>query len=164
MNPRHLTHEEFTELLGGEGSNNAAILHVEECSVCRSELESLQNTLADVRELSLRWAERRARKILVPSRWMMGWQRLPSLSAVASLLLCGMAIGIHYQGSVRPVADVSQVQSVAAPPSDDELNQDNRLLRSIDQELNQQVVPQVPSELTASSRALHRSGLREVAN
>lgn len=166
MNTEHLTNEEFTELLAGEYANDSATAHLDTCGACREELAAMQTAVGDLRALSLRWAEARAPRITVPSRWTLGWHRLPGMSAAASLLLCGVAIGIHFQtNNVQTSASTSQVQTVTAAPSDDELAQDNRLLQSIDQELNRQVTPQVPaSELTVSSRALRHHGLREEAN
>jgi hypothetical protein len=164
MNTQHLTNEEFTELLGGECASHEAVAHVEACGLCRDELVSMRSAVGDLRELSLRWAEEHARRITVPTWWALGRHRLPAFSAAASVLLCGLAIGIHYQVSVRG-PDAGQAQTITAAPSEDELAQDNRLLQSIDHELSQQVMPQVPaSELSISSRAARHRGPGEEAN
>jgi hypothetical protein len=162
MNTQHLNDEQFSDLLAGETPGNFAALHLEECVVCREELTSMQTAVGDLRVLSLRWAEERAPRITVPSRWTLGWQALPGWSTAAMLLLFGVALGTHIQSPVHSAPTVSQSQTVSAP-TQDELAQDNRLLQSIDQELNQEVRPQVPaSELTVSTRDLRHPRLQEV--
>lgn len=171
MSNVHLTDEQFDGLLAGTMSDEQAAMHVKACADCRGELESIGAAVGDLRELSLRWAEERAVHVQAPSRWTMRWQALPGWgAAVAALLFCGIAIGVHEQGAGRPVAapagvnQISQTQALTEP-SADELAQDNSLLRSIDDELSRQVRPQVPAaELTASSRTVRRRIAREVAN
>lgn len=160
----HLTDEQFSQLLAGEPCNETAATHLESCTACRQELGSMQVAVGTLRDLSLRWAEQRAVRITAPSRWVLSLQRLPGWSTATALLLFGLAIGVHVQSGPRSSAsEIGQAQT-ATVPSDNELAEDNQLLRSIDQELNRQVRPLVPaSELTVSHPVRHH-GVREVAN
>ncbi|HEX4155495.1 MAG TPA: hypothetical protein VHY48_07780 [Acidobacteriaceae bacterium] len=164
MNIRHLTDEQFSELLAGESCGDTATLHLESCDVCRDELRSMQTAVGTLRDLSLRWAEKRAVRIAAPSPWLLGWYKLPGWGAATALLFFGLALGVHVpSGPPTSVSAIGQAQT-ATVPSDDELAEDNQLLRSIDQELNRQVRPLVPaSELTVSHPVRHH-GVREVAN
>ena len=172
MNANHLSDEQFGELLAGESVDRQATMHLETCAACRGELESVRGAVGDLRELSMHWAEQRATHIHVPSRWAIRWNALPGWSAaVATVLCCGVAIGVHEQkvarGHLPAQAMGTEISQAEMPvtPTEDVLAQDNRLLRSIDSELSQQVRPQVSaSELSASSRPVHRRISREVAN
>jgi hypothetical protein len=165
MNALHLSDEQFSDLLAGETADHATAAHLTTCATCRQELSSMRSAVGDLRELSMRWAEERAPRITVPSRWTLGWQAVPGWSTAAMVLLFGIAIGGHVQSPFQPTSTaVNQTQTVTAP-TEDELAQDNRLLRSIDQELSEQVRPQVPaSELTAPSDEIARATPSEVAN
>lgn len=164
MNIQHLTDEQFSELLAGGPSSDAATLHLESCAACRDELSSMQTAVGTLRDLSLRWAEQRAVRIAAPSPWLLGWYKVPGWGAATVLLLFGLAIGVHLpSGPPTSVSAVARAQT-ATVPSDDELTEDNQLLRSIDQELSREVRPLVPaSELTVSHPVRHH-GVPEVAN
>lgn len=167
MSTTHLSDEQFGQLLAGETADPATKMHLESCAICRGELESVRSAVGDLGELSLRWAEQRAGRVQVPPRWSLRWHAVPGWSAaVAVLLFCGVAIGVHEQAASRSHIAMQISRSQPAPaPTEDELAQDNRLLRSIDDELSEQVRPQVPpSELTASARTARRPISREVAN
>jgi len=166
MNTKHLTDEQFSELLAGETAGSDALRHLNACAACERELACLRSAVSDLRGFSQRWAEERAARIASPSRWTLGWHRLPAWSAAATVLLCGLAMGVHFQAATQPSsAAISQSQTAVTAPSDDELAEDNQLLRSIDQELSRQVRPQVPaSELSVSSESPSHPVLREVSN
>ena len=171
MSKGHLTDEQFDELLSGGAADEQAMMHLKTCADCRGELESIGAAVGDLRELSLKWAEERAVRVQVPSTWSVRWHALPGWSAaVAALLFCGIAIGVHEQGAGRSAttpAEMSQISQAQVPaePSEDVLAQDNNLLQSIDVELSRQVRPQVSAaELTATSRTMHRRMAREVSN
>lgn len=165
MNLNHLTDEQFADLLAGESSDSGALLHVERCEACRQELASLSVPLQDLNFASLRRAEQRARTIEVPSRWALNWSALPGWGAtMAAVLIFGVAVGAHLQTASRNEPALHLTHRAVAP-SADELAQDNRLMRSIDSELSEQVGPQVPAAaLSVAARADHRRSLREVSN
>jgi hypothetical protein len=176
MSKTHLSDEQFGELLAAtagdrQTGDQQTTAHLQTCAACRNELQSIRAAVGDLRELSLQWAEQRAVRVQAPTRWTMRWRAVPGWgAAVAAVLFCGIAIGVHEQNVVRnhvPAqiagTEVSQAEPPVAP-SEDELAQDNRLLRSIDDELSQQVRPQVSASELTSSRTIRRPISREVAN
>lgn len=82
---------------------------------------------------------------------------------MAAVLIFGVALGAHMQTSTRIEPTLQPSHTVTAP-SEDELAQDNQLMRSIDNELSEQIGPQVlASDQDASSHAAHHRLLREVS-
>lgn len=165
MNFEHLTDEQFANILAGDHSDMRARLHVDSCAKCRRELASLDTAVSDLNYASLRWAEQRASRIEVPSRWVLHWNSMPGWGAtLAGVLMFGVALGAHMQFNQRS-AVVTRSSHAIAVPSDDELAQDNNLMLSINNELTEQVGGQVPvSTLNASSRTAHRRAISEVSN
>lgn len=160
MNFNHLTDEQFADLLAGNNSDDRALLHVERCEACRNELAKLGAAVSDLNFASLRWAEQRAIRIAVPSPWQLNWSALPGWGAtMAAVLIFGVALGGHMQTSNRMEPALEPAHAITAP-SQDELAQDNQLMRSIDSELSEQVVA---SDLDSSSRGTHHRLIREVS-
>lgn len=164
MNFHHLTDEQFADLLAGANADNRAVLHVERCQSCRNELTELGAAVGDLNFASLRWAEQRASRIAVPSRWTLNWNALPGWGAtMAAVLIFGVALGAHMQSSTR-IEPALQPSHTVAAPSQDELAQDNQLMRSIDNELSEQVGPQVlGSDVDTSSHEPRHRLVREVS-
>ena len=165
MNFEHLNDEQFANILAGDHSDMRARVHVESCAKCQRELTSLGAALGDLNYASLRWAEQRAARIEVPSRWVLNWNAMPGWGAtLAGVLIFGVAVGAHMQISQQS-ALVSRPSHTISAPSDDELAQDNDLMLSIHNELTEQVGGQVPvSDLSLSSRTAHRRAISEVSN
>ncbi|HEY4009897.1 MAG TPA: hypothetical protein VGM11_07075 [Acidobacteriaceae bacterium] len=161
----HLNDEQFANFLAGDSSDPRARLHVESCTACRTELTSLGAAMGDLDIASLRWAERRAARIGVPSGWALHWTALPGWGAtLAGVLIFGVALGAHMQNNDSRTVALQPTHAITAP-SEDELAQDNRLMRSIDSEINDQVRPQIPvTELDSDTRVAHRRVIREVSN
>lgn len=165
MTTRHLSDEEFEQLLAGETGQVAATAHLRECPTCRRELDLLRSSVSDLRDLSLVWAEQRGVRIHPPSRTAMLWQSIPKWGlAAAALLLCSVGVGVHvHSAAANATAQVSQYQPTA--PTDHELAQDNQLLQSIDDELHPQIRAQVSaSDLAGSSQTVRRNISQEVVN
>lgn len=164
MNFEHLTDEQFANVLAGDHSDLRVRVHVESCAKCQRELTSLGAAVGDLNYASLRWAEQRAARIEVPSRWVLNWNSMPGWGAtLAGVLIFGVALGAHVQINQQN-AVVARPSHTIAAPSDDELAQDNNLMLSIDSELSEQVNGQVPvSDLNVSSRP-HRRAVSEVSN
>jgi hypothetical protein len=162
MNMQHLSDEQFTELLAGSGDRWAEA-HLEVCVACRQELEAVGSAVGDLNVASLRWAERRAVRIPTPLPWALSWRGLPGWGAtLAGVLILGVALGEHIESSAPVDAGRPPVHVVAAAaPTEDELVQDNRLLRSIDSELSDQ--PQVPVG-AQTGPAVHVRTVAEVSN
>ena len=165
MNFEHLNDEQFANVLAGDHSDLRVRLHIESCAKCRRELTSLGAIIGDLNYASLRWAEQRAARIEVPSRWVLNWNSMPGWGAtLAGVLIFGVALGAHVQINQQN-AVVTRPSHTIPAPSDDELAQDNNLMLSIDSELSEQVNGQVPvSDLNVSSRTAHRRAVSEVSN
>lgn len=164
MSLNHLTDEQFAELLAGDKNDEHARLHVECCAACRQELAAMTAAVGDLNFASLRWAERRALDIKVPSQWTLKWHALPGWGAtMAAVLIFGVALGAHMQGrnSVEPAL---QPAHAASAPSADELAEDNQLMRSINNELSEQGPQVVASDVDASSHEARHRSIREVSN
>jgi hypothetical protein len=161
----HLTDEQFASILAGDRSDLRVRLHVESCVECQQELTSLGAAVGDLNYASLRWAEQRAARITVPSRWVLNWNSMPGWGAtLAGVLIFGVAIGAHMQINQQS-AVVARPSHTISAPSDDELSQDNSLMLSIDNELSEQIGPRVPaSDLNVSPRTARRRAISEVAN
>jgi hypothetical protein len=160
----HLSDEQFASLMAGDRSDANARVHAESCEVCRRELASVGIAVDNLGRLSMRWAEQHAARIQAPSLWALNWKTLPGWGAmVAAVLIFGVALGTHMQTS-------DQTAALAAPPTmpaptADELVQDNSLMRSIQDEINEQPGAQMAaSALDDSSRSLRHHSLREVVN
>ena len=161
---QHLTDEQFATLMAGDPSDANANLHAESCEACRHELRSLANATNDLGHLSMRWAEQRAARVHTPSLWALNWKTLPGWGAtMAAVLIFGVALGTHMQSSNQTAAlEAPQTMPV---PTADELAQDNRLMRSIDDEINEQPGAQTAaSALGDSSRDSRHHSLLEVSN
>jgi hypothetical protein len=161
----HLTDEQFANILAGDRTDLRVRLHVESCTTCQGELTSLGGAISDLNEASLRWAERRAVRIEVPSRWVLNWNALPGWGAtLAGVLIFGVAVGAHMQIN-QQTAVMNRPAHTLAAPSDDELAKDNNLMLSIDSELSEQIGPRVSaSDLNVAARTAHRHGIPEVSN
>jgi hypothetical protein len=165
MNFQHLTDEQFANILAGDQSDVRARLHAESCVKCQRELLSLGGAIGDLNHASLRWAEKRAARIEVPSRWVLNWNSMRGWGAtLAGVLMFGVALGAHVQINQQNAA-VERPPHTLVAPSDDELANDNNLMLSIDSELTERVGGQVPdSDLNVSARPAHRRDVSEVSN
>lgn len=165
---KHLTDEQFASLMAGDRSDANARLHIDNCDICSRELASVGLSVDDLNRISMRWAEERAVRIQTPSAWALSWKVLPGWSATAAaVLIFGVALGAHVQNNNRAAVNVPQAdtQQTMASPTTDELAQDNRLMQSINAEINEQPgVQMAVSALDDSSHGSRRHGLREVSN
>jgi hypothetical protein len=161
---QHLTDEQFASLMIGDRCDANARLHVESCESCRRELASVGIAVNDLGRFSMRWAELRAARIQAPSLWTIQWKTLPGWGAtMAAVLIFGVALGTHMQSS-NQMAALETPHTMPAPTAD-ELAQDNRLMRSIDDEINEQPgVQMAASAPDDSSRGSRHHALREVSN
>jgi len=164
MNFGHLNDEQFANILAGDHSDLRVRHHLESCAKCQKELNSLGAAIGDLNYASLRWAEQRAVRVAVPSRWMLNWNSTASWGAtLAGVLLFGVAIGAHMQIGQQNTAVAVRPAHMLSAPSQDELAKDNDLMLSINNELTEQVGGQVPvSDLNVSSHTVHRSDVSEV--
>jgi hypothetical protein len=134
----HLTDESFAELLAGEGSEQT-MEHLHVCEPCRVEAERVCGAVADFRQQSLAWAAARPAPVLLRRAAVLMWRR--SIMAVAALLLVWVAI----DGGLRTPRHNPAVHEHPAAA----LAEDNKLLLSIDEELN--VQDESPGEMYSAA-------------
>jgi predicted anti-sigma-YlaC factor YlaD len=180
---RHLTDEQFTELL--MGSRPAWVqAHLVECSACREEAERVSGAIGDFAEQSLLWAEQRAvaRPMRVAERepaW--AWLLRPQAWAVGAMAIA-LAVGIgmtmhrdHTQpvqqatatapadatktqvATVQPVAAKVQAEAKAGRAT---LKADNALLTAIDGELRAD--ESTPASLYGLEATSYKTGTKSV--
>ena len=154
----HLTDEQFSDLLAGGSLDSLALTHLESCACCRGEAEAVLGGLRTFNNLSLRWAEVEApRRVPVPSWRTLRWGTHPVRSAgvMAAATAVVLAVGLRLPlpaPSAAPPADKPAAEHTR--PTGNELEQDNRLLASIDRELTYAPQPAVPVvELRSASRS-----------
>jgi hypothetical protein len=154
---QHLTDAEFSDLLAGEMPSPATETHLAACDFCRSELDSVKDSLGSFGSLSTQWAVATApARVPVPSRWALGLNARPTwATGLAVTALTGLLVFNYGPSGSRvgsgPLATSAPVVA-AAPPSNAEIAEDNRLMMSIDQELSYRAQPAVStSDLRADS-------------
>ncbi len=139
----HLTDESFAALLAGESSPQV-LAHLDTCQPCRMEAEQLCGALAAFKQQSLSWAEARPAAMVQKPIALSAFRR-PLLAAAAVLLVFAAVNGVFH-----PVVTQQAVHEHAAGT----LADDNRLLLSIDQELNvQDTSPRVLYASKSSTQA-----------
>jgi hypothetical protein len=128
----HLTDESFAALLAGETSPQIltpqVLAHLDTCEPCRREAEQLCGALAAFKQQSLAWAEARPVPMMRKPAVLLAYRR-PLLAAAAALLVFAAVSGVFHAVDARQPVHEHAAGSLA---------DDNRLLLSIDQELNVQ--------------------------
>jgi hypothetical protein len=165
MIDRHLTDEEFSELLGGSAGADPQA-HVQACARCHAELETLRHSLGSFHELGMLWAEAEApRRIRVP---LHRWQRWPlqSFSLVSATLIVACLVLFGVRGRHFEAGPAPHPASAAAPVSEQtSLAEDNQLMVSIDRELSANVELPVPvQDLRLSAGVRHRHSAASMEN
>jgi hypothetical protein len=139
MNNRHLSDEEFSDLLAGT-ADETVWSHLQVCEECRGEADRVRDSLAAMNDLGLLWAERAAPAHVptpLANHARTPLRRLWTIPAsLAALLVILFALNISHK-RINTVA-VEHVEPSAAT-----LAQDNDLMVRINRELSTQVVPQV---------------------
>ena len=165
MNTGHLTDEQFSDLIAGELPNDAAATHLGECAHCRGELEAVRASMTDFNSVSMAWAQVEApHRVQTPSRWLVRLGSRPSwgLGFVTMAAACLIAVGIQH-----PFAHPAQAPATIASsePSTAEIADDNRLMASINQELEYDAQPAVPvSDLKPGDRHARHTAEGVVTN
>lgn len=158
---QHLTDAEFSDLLAGELPDQPTRLHLAACDYCRTELDSVRESLSSFSLVGTRWAEAAApARVPVPSRWALGlvprpnWATGLAATAFTGLLVFFYSAPAHHAG---PAAGTGAVAVAAPAPSNAELAEDNRLMVSIDQELGYQ------TQSTIAGSGVHRVSAQSAA-
>ena len=151
----HLTDEHLADLLAGEEPDSTAELHLQTCRACRGELASLQGAAAEFNAISFAWAQVEApRRIHPPSQFerLLGRGGPVWAAGLTTALIAGIVsahIGVPYNAG-QPANPVVASTTVSLPA---ELAADNRLMQSINTELQYSSQPAVPvNELRVSAR------------
>jgi len=156
---RHLTDEQFTELLLG-GRPAWVQTHMQECAACREEAERVAGAIGDFSAQSQLWAERRAAERVprtAERKSAFAWLVRPQAWAGAALTIAlaagiGMAVHQEHARTVQQAAATApasvKVQAAAATEqasatkkqaeatvSPTTLKADNELLTAIDGEM-----------------------------
>jgi len=187
---RHLTDEQFTDLLLG-GSPSQVQTHLQECAQCREEADRVSGAIGDFSEQSRMWAERRAaaRPMREVERQPAGsWLLRPQAWAGAALtiaLAAGIGMMLHkdhaltvQQAAATAQANATKVQAEAAKAQPvatrmqaeakvtrATLKADNALLTAIDGELRaDESTPASLYGLTGSSSGSSTKSAKRVSN
>ncbi len=155
----HLSDAELSDLLAGEAPADHTRIHLAACDYCRGELETVQESLASFSGFSTRWANTSApSRVPVPSRWALRLGGIPSwTTGLAATALTGLLVfSFGPMGHAPRHGDAEH--AITVPPSNTELADDNRLMLSIDQELNYQARPSlaVSTPQNGAHRVEHR--------
>ncbi len=163
----HLSDAEFSQLLDGAQPGRSAAAHLAACEHCREELDVVQNSLGSFRNLSTTWAVAEApRRVPVPSRWVAGlhlhtsWSMGLGATAITGVL----AFYLGFLGQ-QPSRHMEAAPILAVAPTTSELAADNRLLSSIDAELDDQAALAMPAAgVRAEAPRSSHPGQRSLTN
>jgi hypothetical protein len=153
----HLTDEQFTDLL--LGSIPASVTaHLQACAECAEEAQRVSGAIGSFSQQSRLWAERRAAAGRTASMmpvhqpvlsWFsrpMAWSAAAAALAIATVVGVGVESGIDRKGhpidGQQRAAQVQPARVVPAANPKADLNADNNLLATIDEELSAQSAPQ----------------------
>lgn len=182
---RHVTDEQFTELLMGAGPASVQA-HLKACSQCREEAERISGAIGDFAEQSQLWAERRAaaRRVPVEERESaLAWLLRPQAwvaGAMATALAVGIGMTLHREhaqpvqqavattqaGAAKVQAEAAKVQPEAVKAQAEvkvpraRLKADNALLSAIDGELRADET--TPASLYGLEATSYGSGMKTV--
>ena len=163
----HLNDEDFADLLAGEEPNTAAEHHLFACAACREELSSLQAAANSFHALSFAWAQAEAPRLIqspTPFARLLDRGRPVWALGLTSALLAGVvSTHVFRPGSMEPTGIPVAVTAPRSAPA--EVADDNRLMESIDNELQSSPEPAVPvDELRASARRTAQPPTAAVTN
>lgn len=152
--PRHLTDEQFSDLLAGQSPSAAVEGHLSTCEYCRGELEAVEGTLSNFNRFSLTWAQREAaRRVQRPSQWALQLGSMPTwavgLAGTAVAVLIALGTGLPFGHE----AEQTTAEIVLPGPTNAQIAQDNELLASIDRQLQYSAESAIPAnELMVAAR------------
>jgi hypothetical protein len=163
MTGRHLTDEQFTELLAGDYPFDAS-RHLHECAQCRWEFNQVQASIADFGSFAIEWAEQRASvSIPAPSAFARAWQPR-SAWAAAAVLAAAVLFGLHQEKRIQPPGAIT-VANIHPAHSEQEVAEDNQLMMAIDKEIHWQAESPVAGDsLVESGRRPHSQAPGRLAN
>jgi len=145
--PGHLSDEQIDDYLIGDLGGDAAD-HLEGCLECMARVQQMDSAISSFKTVSLAWSERRSATMPLrtsePARWSgrRVWSYAGS-SAVAAALVIGLLVPVMRHENRSDAASVKEQPVMMAAsgavsstlPGEEQIRQDNQMLRDIDQAL-----------------------------
>ncbi|MGO4212743.1 hypothetical protein AB4Y89_07980 [Terriglobus sp. 2YAB30_2] len=135
---RHLTDEQFTDLLLGLDDGTAAA-HLNSCEHCRQEMTRVEETMGMLREASMDWSRQRVAEMPTPQPGFferLGLSFRPAAGmAMAAVLAIAVAVPFLIRDNDAP--QQASVQHKSPVPTAEQIAADNELMSAINQEIAQ---------------------------
>ena len=135
---RHLTDEQFTDLLLGLDDGTAAA-HLNSCEHCRHEMARVEETMGMLREASMDWSRQRVAAMPTPQPGFcerLGLSFRPAAGmAMAAVLAVAVAVPFLIRDTDAPQR--ASVQHMSPVPTAEQIAADNELMSAINQEIAQ---------------------------
>lgn len=135
---RHLTDEQFTDLLLGLDDGTAAA-HLNSCEHCRHEMTRVEETMGMLREASMDWSRQRVAAMPTPQPGFferLGLSFRPAAGmAMAAVLAVAVAVPFLIRDTDAP--QQASVQHMSPVPTAEQIAADNELMSAINQEIAQ---------------------------
>lgn len=143
----HLTDDQIDDYLIGDPSGEAAE-HLERCLDCMARVQQIDSAISSFKTASLAWSERRSATMPLRPAQPAGWSgrrawSFAGSSAVAAALVIGLLVPVMRHAGHADVAAVKEQPMMMAStgavsstlPGEEQIKQDNQMLREIDQAL-----------------------------
>lgn len=135
---KHLTDEQFTDLLLGLDEAGSAASHLAVCGHCRQELTRVEQTMGMMREASMDWSRQRVAAMPQPQPGFLARFGLTFRPAAGIAMAAALAIAVSVPFLTRDDhAPQQAVQHKSPVISAEQLAADNELLAAINQEIAQ---------------------------
>ncbi len=139
----HLTDDQIDDVFIGDLAQNCAS-HLAGCPECQARVAEMESTIASFKNVSLAWSERQS--ATMPVRPVAMTVQAPYVrgavwaAAITVVAVVGVAVPLAHRGTKAPVARAESVapQTFVAE-REEQIAQDNRMLRAIDRELDARV-------------------------
>jgi len=137
----HLSEEAINDVLIGLGSSDAEA-HLGACPICRSRVETFQSDMHAFNQTSLAWSEARPMPAIESTRIakVNPWIVSPLLWALAASLFVAVGLPLwnsnHRDASSGSAGNASGSETLSLN-SEEQIAQDNELLRSVNVALNE---------------------------
>lgn len=139
---KHLTDEQFTDLLLGLDEGGSAASHLAACDHCRQELTRVEETMGMLREVSMDWSRQRVAAIPTPQPGLLARLGLSFRPAAGMAVAAVLAIAVAVPFLTRDDATEpnAAVQHASPVPTAEQIAADNALMAAINQEIAQPAV------------------------
>jgi hypothetical protein len=133
----HLTEDQLDDHLIGDLAA-APAAHLTACPYCTARVADAAGPLANFREVSLAWGERKSATSPIPSPSSAtgSWERRFSYALAGAAIAAGLGMLSSAHRTESTPASQPAYSEQATTPTADQLSDDNRLLNTIDQEVS----------------------------